>query len=82
MNSLELIRHMCEKCGMSMRAVSVKMGKAPTFLSSTLARGGGVGAETLSEVARACGYELHVSGHGETVAVDPRNELNNDTNGV
>lgn len=70
MNELDLIRHMCEKSGQSMRAVSVKMGKSPTYLSATIARGGGVGVSTLAEIARACGYVLEVNGRGEVLAVE------------
>ncbi|MBR3158123.1 MAG: helix-turn-helix transcriptional regulator [Atopobiaceae bacterium] len=74
MNELDLIRHMASTSGMSLRAISVAMGKHPTYLSATLRRDGGVGASTLAKIAKVCGYELRVEGHGETVAVDGRGD--------
>lgn len=74
MNDVEIIRRMCEKSGMSMREVSVKMGKSANFLAATLSRGGGVGVSTLANVAKICGYVLHVNGHGEIITVEPRKD--------
>lgn len=74
MNEMELIRHMVDASGMSLRAVSIAMGKAPTYVSTILTRGTGVNTSTLAKIASVCGYELRVEGHGETVAVDGRGD--------
>lgn len=74
MNDVEAIRHMCDKSGISMREVSIRMGKSPTYLSATLSRGGGVGVSTLARIAKICGYALQANGHDETITVEPRQD--------
>ena len=70
MRSLDLVRHMAKTCGKSLRGLSVEMGRSPNWLSGTLSRNKEIHAETLSEIANACGYSLVISGHGETIEVD------------
>lgn len=70
MRSLDLVRHMAKACGKSLRGLSVEMGRSPNWLSGTLSRNKEIHAETLAEIAKACGYSLVISGHGESIEVD------------
>ena len=70
MDPEKLIRHMCEKSGQSLRSVSLKMGKSPTYLSSLVTRGSSPTIATLIEIAGACGYVLQVDGQGEILTIE------------
>ncbi len=64
MDAREAILKMCEISGKSQRAVSSEIGKAPTFLSSTLNKGSTPRVDTMAQVAAACGFVLTLRGHG------------------
>lgn len=70
MKTEQLIRHMCERSGQSLRAVSLKMGKSPTYLSALITQGSTPTVTTLAEIARACGYVLEANGRGEVLAIE------------
>ena len=67
MDTREAIERMCEEAGKSQRAVSAEIGRAPTFLSTTLHKGSGPKVDTMAAIARACGFELVLRGHGVTI---------------
>lgn len=64
-----LVRHMVAMSGKSQRQISLDLGKSGSWLSTTLYNGGNMRVDTLCEVAGACGYDLMVSGHGESFSL-------------
>ncbi|MGN0034539.1 MAG: hypothetical protein ACI364_02265 [Coriobacteriales bacterium] len=50
--------------------LSRRMGKARTFVSSTLTHSSTPRADTLSEMARLLGYKLILRGHDEEIEID------------
>lgn len=71
MNVLGAIKKMIANSGKSARAVSVEMGKSPNYMGATLAKVSDIGAANVARVAKACGYELILKGHGEEIPIDP-----------
>ena len=67
MNTRDAIAKMCEISGKSQRSVSSEIGKAPTFISSTLNKGSVPRIDTMAKIAEACGFELVLRGHGVTM---------------
>lgn len=65
-----LVTRMVDKSGLSRFDVSMKMGKSKTFISNYATTGRIPSAALLAEVARACGYEVHIIGHGEDITVE------------
>lgn len=72
MDTADCIRHMIERAGKSGRQVSAELGKAPTYLSASLAKGGNMTAENLARIAKTVDYRLVLEGHGESIEVTPR----------
>lgn len=71
-----IIRTMLADGGASHREVSRRMGKVPSYVSATLnacEHGTVPSSEVLAGMAEACGYELHVIGHGRDMRVRSRN---------
>lgn len=69
MNVKQAIEVMCERSGKSQRAVSSEIGKAPTFVGTTLSKGSVPRVDTMAAIARACGFELVLRGHGVEIAL-------------
>ena len=67
MDSREAIEKMCAEAGKSQRQVSADIGRNPTFLSTTFRKGSTPRVDTMSAIARACGFELVLRGHGVTI---------------
>lgn len=67
MNSKDAVLKMCEISGKSQRAVSLEIGKAGTFLGTTLYKGSVPRVDTMAKIAEACGFELVLRGHGVTI---------------
>ena len=67
MNTKEAIEKMCEMAGKSQRTVSKEIGRAPTFVGSSLHKGSVPRVDTMAAIARACGFELVLRGHGVTI---------------
>lgn len=67
MNTRDAIQKMCEIEGKSQRTVSKEIGRAPTFLSSSLTKGSIPRVDTMAAIARTCGFELVLRGHGVTI---------------
>lgn len=69
-----IIKSMAESAGLSQRQLSARMGRAPTYVSAC-ARNYDKGQDpkvgTLMEMAAACGYELHLTGHGRDFLIRP-----------
>lgn len=67
MDSTEFLRHAVAMSGKSARQVSRDIGRADTFVSSTLGKGSDLGLKTLTAVADATGYKLYAEGNGERI---------------
>ena len=76
MKTGEAIRHMCEVAGKGTVEVSGDIGRGRSYVGSILSRGSTPQADTLAEIAEACGYELVLIGHGEKIVIEyePRDE--------
>lgn len=72
MRTGEAIRHMCDKAGKGTTIVSRDIGRGSSFVGSILSRGSVPKADTLAEIAEACGYELMLVGHGEQITIEYR----------
>lgn len=71
MNILEAIRHMISKSGNSARAVSIALGKVPTYISSLLYQNTDIGINNVAKIAKQTGYEVILRGRGEEIVIDP-----------
>lgn len=72
MDTCACIRFMMEKAGMSGRQLSAALGKYPTYIGTTLSKGGNVSAENLARMAAVMGFDLVIEGHGERVMITER----------
>lgn len=74
MQTGDAIRHMCDKAGKGTTIVSKDIRRGSSFVGSILSRGSVPKADTLAEIAEACGYQLTLIGHGEQIVIeyDPR----------
>ena len=66
----EAIRHMCEVSGKGSTIVSKDIGRVSSFVGTILSRGSVPKADTLAEIAEACGYQLALIGHGEQIVIE------------
>lgn len=64
MNVKQAIDKMCEEAGKSQRTVSKEIGRNPSFLSTSMSKGSVPRVDTMAAIARACGFELVLRGHG------------------
>lgn len=64
-----LIRHMIDKSGKTGVEVSGDIGRSGNYIWAMLRNGTTPRADLLASIAAACGYELVLSGHGETILV-------------
>lgn len=60
MDTVESVRLMIERAGVTPYRVAVDMGRAPTYVSSMLRRGSVPSADLLAQIADACGYDLRL----------------------
>lgn len=67
MNTRDAIERMCELGEKSQRTVSKEIGRNPTFLGTTLSKGSIPRVDTMAAIAKACGFELLLRGHGVTI---------------
>ena len=72
MDSDAALRHMIAVSRKSQRQISRDIGKTDTFISATLSKRQGAhpSCALMSDIARACGYDLQLVGHGETITLD------------
>lgn len=71
MDTTTAIKTLLERSDMSGRELSRKLGRAETFISTTIGRKSVPQADTLAEIARACGGRLVIRGLGEDIPIDP-----------
>ena len=69
MNVKQAIDKMCEEAGKSQRTVSKEIGRNPSFLSTSMSKGSVPRVDTMAAIARACGFELVLRGHGVEIAL-------------
>lgn len=72
MDVTDAIRKIIESSGRSARSVSIEMGRAPTYLATTLGKGSDVGAANLAKIAGAVGWRLVLERDGEEIEIDKR----------
>jgi transcriptional regulator with XRE-family HTH domain len=72
--TIEAIRHMCDEAGMTTVQVSEALGKSRAYVGATLSRGSVPKADTLSQIAQACGYRLILESDTDRIQIDPSEE--------
>lgn len=78
MKTTEAIAHMIKVAGMPKAELSRRMGKARTFVSSTITKGSTPRADTLAAMARHLGYTLLLRGHGEEIELEGVDDADGD----
>jgi DNA-binding phage protein len=71
MKASEALEHMARMSGLSYAAISRAAVGSNKFVSMTISRGSVPRLDTFARLARACGYEVVLRGHGEEIAVTP-----------
>ena len=64
------INSMIRGSGKSRRQVSMEMGRNEGYVSTTVQTRARPRVDVLVEIAKACGYELQLVGHDETIVID------------
>ena len=60
--------------GESKSAISLRMGRNRKFLNDYTNKGRIPSVPLLFEIIQACGYEVHIIGHGEDITVEVPDE--------
>ena len=71
MNTLEAIRRMCDEAGLTTVQVSERLGKSRAYVGATLSRGSVPKADTLAQIAQACGYTLVLESPTDRIQIEP-----------
>lgn len=66
---VHLVKNMIEKSGRSAAEISRDIGRSSNYISSMVYNMTVPRADLLADIAHACGYELQLVGHGETLDV-------------
>lgn len=74
MSSLDALSEMLKRSGMSKYALSKALGRSTTYISTTMQKGGDIGAENLARMAEVMGFRLVLDGKGEPIEVTPRSK--------
>ena len=74
MKTTDAITHMIKVSGMPKSELSRRMGKARTFVASTISKGSTPRADTLAAMARHLGYTLLLRGHDEEIELEEVDE--------
>lgn len=69
-----LVRHMANMSGKPQTQLSHDMGKSRSYVTAMTSRGSSPSAANLAKLAKACGYELVLKGHGERILVTERKD--------
>lgn len=75
MESLQALRHMVSMSGKSTMAISRDMGIAEKYVGMTISRKSVPKLDTFADIAEACGYEVQIVGHDETIVIDGKRRL-------
>ena len=60
MDAMQAIRAMMSSSGLTHRQIAHRLGKYDTYVSQVLSRGKTPQTDTLTDIARACGYTLQL----------------------
>ena len=73
MQTLDAVREMLGRRGMSMYAASVATGHRASYVQSLMRRKGGISAPVLAMLGDVCGYDLALVDRetGEAIRIDP-----------
>lgn len=70
-----VLKGMIGSSGKTYRAISAELGKASSYVGATVthaANGSVPSAQVLADIAEACGYELHLTGHDRDIRIRAR----------
>lgn len=68
---IEAVSTMIRRSGKSRRQISLELGLHENSITTLVQKGNVPKTEKLAEIAAACGYQLQLVGHGETIVIDP-----------
>lgn len=69
MDSRQALAHVVAKGGKSKAALSRELGRSEGFVSSLFSMHRAPGVDLMASIAKACGYDLQLVGHGETITL-------------
>ena len=69
-----LVTWMVNKSGLGGSGVSAAMGKERRFIADYTNKGRMPTVPLFTQIAKACGYEVHIIGHGEDITVEVPDE--------
>lgn len=65
------INQMVRESGISTRELSRRMGRGDRYITNVLQQTKSPGASIMAEIAKACGYDMRLVGHGQTIHIRP-----------
>lgn len=72
MKAKDAVSEVVALSGKSAITVSREMGRADTYVSMTISRRSVPKLDTFVELAKICGYDLVLRGHGEEITIEYR----------
>lgn len=70
MTGPDAISYMMDVEGISAYAAARRIGRGPSYVSGMVRRGSDPSTAVMASIARACGYQLCLVGHGEVIEID------------
>lgn len=65
------INQMARESGMTFKDISLKMGRSARYIDDIKHKGITSSASVMAEISKACGYDMRLVGHGQTIHIRP-----------
>lgn len=69
MDSRQALEHVVSASGLTKAELSRRLGRSEGYVSSLFSMHRAPGSDLLASIAQACGYQLQLVGHGETITL-------------
>lgn len=70
MNIYDALKQMADDAGDTLQTLSVRAGHSRNYIHALRYQQSTPNLTTLNELARLCGYEIHLVGHGRDIKID------------
>lgn len=70
MDSLDAVREMLARSGVTPYRLALRLGRSPAYVSGMLRRGSVPSADLLAEMAAALGYKMQLTKDGGSITID------------
>ena len=70
MDARMAVTHVVAQSGKTAKDVSLEMGLTSNFITNTKARKSAPRLDTFAHIAKICGYEVVIRGHGEEITIE------------